>query len=82
MLILKNRKVSAIFTTPKLLEALGEKVDLYASGIRGCFCGGTTMLPQYVRFIVEEVLENKILFQDIKDALEENLKDVEKNIIY
>jgi phenylacetate-coenzyme A ligase PaaK-like adenylate-forming protein len=60
--ILKHRKISAMFTTPKLLEALGEKVNLYESGIRGVFCGGTTMAPQYVRFIVEEVLENRIGF--------------------
>jgi hypothetical protein len=59
---LKHRKVSALFTTPKLLEALGEKIDLYEAGIRGVFCGGTTMLPQYVRFLVEEVLENRIGF--------------------
>ncbi len=60
--ILKHRKVSALFTTPKLLEALGEKLDLYAAGIRGVFCGGTTMAPQYVRYIIEEVLENRIGF--------------------
>lgn len=60
--ILKNRKVTGLFTTPKLLEALAEKVDLYAAGVRGVFCGGTTMAPQYVRFIVEEVLEGRIGF--------------------
>ncbi len=60
--ILKHRKVSALFTTPKLLEALSEKINIYEAGIRGVFCGGTTMLPQYVRFIVEEVLEGKIGF--------------------
>ena len=53
--ILKHRKISALFTTPKLLEALGEKIKLYEAGIRGVFCGGTTMAPQMVRFIVEEV---------------------------
>jgi phenylacetate-coenzyme A ligase PaaK-like adenylate-forming protein len=60
--ILKNRKVSGLFTTPKLLEALAEKIDIYEVGIRGVFCGGTTMLPQYVRFLVEEVLEGRIGF--------------------
>ena len=60
--ILKNRKVSGLFTTPKLLEALAEKIDLWDAGIRGVFCGGTTMAPQYVRFIVEEVLEGRIGF--------------------
>jgi phenylacetate-coenzyme A ligase PaaK-like adenylate-forming protein len=60
--ILKHRKVSGLFTTPKLLEALGEKIDLWEAGIRGVFCGGTTMAPQYVRYIVEEVLEGRIGF--------------------
>jgi phenylacetate-coenzyme A ligase PaaK-like adenylate-forming protein len=60
--ILKNRKIAGLFTTPKLLEALGEKIDLWEAGIRGVFCGGTTMAPQYVRYIVEEVLENRIGF--------------------
>ena len=60
--LLKHRKISGLFTTPKLLEALAEKVDLWDAGIRGVFCGGTTMTPQYVRFIVEEVLEGRIGF--------------------
>ncbi len=60
--ILKHRRVSGLFTTPKLLEALAEKLDLYAAGIRGVFCGGTTMTPQYIRFVVEEVLEGRIGF--------------------
>ncbi len=60
--LLKYRKISGLFTTPKLLEALAEKVDLWEAGIRGVFCGGTTMTPQYVRFIVEEVLEGRIGF--------------------
>ncbi len=60
--ILKHRKVSALFTTPKLLEALGEKISIVGSGIKGVFCGGTSMSPQYVRFIVEEILENQVGF--------------------
>ncbi len=60
--ILTHRKVSALFTTPKLLEALAERIDLHKAGIRGVFCGGTTMDPQYTRFLVEELLENKIGF--------------------
>ena len=62
IMLLKHRKISALFTTPKLLEALAEKVNIFEAGIRGVFCGGTTMTPQYVRFIVEEVLEGKIGF--------------------
>ena len=62
VMILKHRKVSGLFTTPKLLEAIGEKIDLWEAGIRGVFCGGTSMAPQYVRYLVEEVLENRIGF--------------------
>jgi phenylacetate-coenzyme A ligase PaaK-like adenylate-forming protein len=60
--ILKHRKVSGLFTTPKLLEALGEKINLWEAGIRGVFCGGTSMAPQQVRFLIEEILENRIGF--------------------
>ena len=55
--ILKHRRVSALFTTPKLLEALAERKDLIKAGIKGVFCGGTTMDKQYARFLVEEVCE-------------------------
>ena len=55
--ILKHRSVSALFTTPKLLEALAERKDLVKAGIKGVFCGGTTMDKQYARFLVEEVCE-------------------------
>lgn len=39
-------------------------------------------VPANFRNIRPELLENKTLFQDIKDSLEEELEDVEKNIIY
>jgi hypothetical protein len=62
VMLLKHRQIAGLFTTPKLLEALAAKVNLYEAGIRGVFCGGTTMTPQSVRFIIEEVLEGKIGF--------------------
>lgn len=60
--IMRARKVSALFTTPKLLEALSERLSIPDAGIRGVFCGGTTMDPQTVRFLVEEVLEGRVAF--------------------
>lgn len=60
--ILKNRSVSCLFTTPKLLEALDEKITVADTGIKGVFCGGTQMTPQNVRFLVEEVLDNRAQF--------------------
>jgi phenylacetate-coenzyme A ligase PaaK-like adenylate-forming protein len=62
VMILKHRKVRGLFTTPKLLEAIGEKINLWEAGIRGVFCGGTTLSPQSVRYLVEEVLEGRIGF--------------------
>ena len=32
------------------------------AGIKGVFCGGTQMTPQNVRFLVEEVLDNRAQF--------------------
>jgi phenylacetate-coenzyme A ligase PaaK-like adenylate-forming protein len=49
--------IRCMFTTPKLLEALCEKVSLKKVGITGVFCGGTEMTPQFHRFAVEELLE-------------------------
>ena len=60
--ILRHRKVSVLFTTPRLLEAIAEKRSLVEAGIKGVFCGGTTMSPQTVRFVTEEVLEGQIGF--------------------
>jgi phenylacetate-coenzyme A ligase PaaK-like adenylate-forming protein len=60
--ILKHRNVSCLFTTPKLLEALGEKISVPDAGVKGVFCGGTQMTPQMVRFLSEEVLEERAQF--------------------
>jgi phenylacetate-coenzyme A ligase PaaK-like adenylate-forming protein len=49
--------IRCLFTTPKLLEALCEKVSLKKMGIKGIFCGGTEMTPQFHRFAVEELLD-------------------------
>ncbi len=49
--------VHCLFTTPKLLEALCEKISLKKAGITGVFCGGTEMTPQFHRFAREELLE-------------------------
>src|SRR5499426_2300249 len=52
-----NDNIRCLFTTPKLLEALCEKISLKKMGITGVFCGGTEMTPQFHRFAVEELLE-------------------------
>ena len=65
VVILKHRRISALFTTPKLLEALSEKLSIPDAGIKGVFCGGTEMNPQTVRFLVEEVLEDRVAFKPV-----------------
>ena len=55
--LLKAHDIQCIFTTPKLLEALCEKISLRKVGIKGIFCGGTEMTPQFHRFAVEELLD-------------------------
>jgi phenylacetate-coenzyme A ligase PaaK-like adenylate-forming protein len=56
-LLKAHDNIRCLFTTPKLLEALCEKVSLERVGIKGVFCGGTEMTPQFYRFAVEELLD-------------------------
>ena len=48
--------IHCLFTTPKLLEALCEKISLVKAGITGIFCGGTEMNAQFNRFAREELV--------------------------
>jgi len=56
-LLRAHENIQCLFTTPKLLEALCEKISLKKVGIKGVFCGGTEMTPQFHRFAVEELLD-------------------------
>ena len=56
-LLKAHDNIRCLFTTPKLLEALCEKVSLKRVGITGVFCAGTEMTPQFYRFAVEELLD-------------------------
>lgn len=51
-----HENVQCLFTTPKLLEALCEKISLKRAGIKGIFCGGTEMDAQFHRFAREELV--------------------------
>ena len=56
-----NHDVQCMFTTPKLLESLGEALEergssIQEAGIKGIFSGGTEFTPQWTRFAVEELL--------------------------
>ena len=54
--ILRAHEIQCLFTTPKLLEALCEKISLVKAGIQGIFCGGTEMNAQFNRFAREELV--------------------------
>ncbi len=56
-----NHEIRCMFTTPKLLEALAERLEeegqsIEEVGILGIFAGGTEFTPQWYRFAVEELL--------------------------
>jgi len=53
--------VKCMFTTPKLLDALAQRLEKKGSSVRkagvtGVFCGGTEMTSQWIRFTIEEYL--------------------------
>ena len=47
--------IRCLFTTPKLLEALAERISIVKAGFTGIFCGGTEMTAQFHRFVREEL---------------------------
>ena len=61
-LLSAGHEIRCLFTTPKLLEALcdrleGQGTSLREAGITGIFSGGTEFTPQWYRFAVEELLD-------------------------
>ena len=60
--LLAHRPIRCMFTTPRLLEAIAERVPLTRTGLTGVLVGGTSMSPQTVRFLVEEVCEGSVRF--------------------
>lgn len=57
-----NHDIRCLFTTPKLLEALGLRLEsmgltIRKAGITGIFSGGTEFTPQWNRFAHEELLD-------------------------
>ncbi len=61
-LLKAHDNIRCLFATPKLLEALADRISLVKAGITGIFCGGTSMTPQFHKFAREELCEGKIEF--------------------
>ena len=65
-LLSTHQKINCLFTTPKLLEALANRLQeegqsIKKIGIKGIFAGGTEFTPQWYRFAVEELLDGVFL---------------------
>ena len=56
-LLKAHPNIRCVFTTPKLLESLCDKISLKRVGIKGVVCAGTEMTPQFHRFAVGELLD-------------------------
>ena len=59
-----GHEIKCLFTTPKLLEALANRLEddgssLGDAGITGIFIGGTEMNAQWCRFATEELLDER-----------------------
>jgi hypothetical protein len=61
-LLRAHDSIKCLFTTPKLLAALAGQVALPRLGIRGVFCGGTEMGPQFHRFAREELIPGIVFY--------------------
>src|SRR3989449_9632275 len=56
-----DHDIRCMFATPKLVEALANRLEsdgssIRQTGITGIFCGGTEMNQQWARFAIEELL--------------------------
>ncbi len=65
-LLSANHDIRCLFTTPKLLEALADRLEregttIRKAGITGIFSGGTEFTPQWYRFAVEELLDGAFM---------------------
>ena len=54
--------IQCMFTTPKLLDAISDRISLRRVGIKGVFCGGTQLTAQFHRYAREELLEGAVEF--------------------
>ena len=61
-LLRAHPNIRCLFATPKLLEALCEKISLRQAGITGVFCGGTQMNADFHRLAREELCGDHTAF--------------------
>lgn len=61
-LLRAHESIQCLFTTPKLLDAICDRVSLVKLGIKGIFCGGTQLTAQFHRYAREELCEKVIDF--------------------
>lgn len=68
-LLRAHPNIQCVFATPKLLEALCEKVSLRKLGIKGVVCGGEQLTPEFCRRAAEEMLDGVYLAPVYVNAL-------------
>ena len=55
--LLRAHEIKCVFATPKLLEALCDKISLRKAGITGVVCDSADMTPQFHRLAREELCQ-------------------------
>jgi len=68
-IIKAHPNVKCIFTTPKLLEALCDKVSLRQAGITGVVCDGTETTADFHRHARAELLDGAALVPTYRSSL-------------
>lgn len=63
--LLQHRPIACLFTTPRLLEALGDAMSITDAGVRGVLLGGTSMPPEVLRLLHTEVLDGQVALQPV-----------------
>lgn len=61
-LLRAHKDIECMFTTPRLLEAICERISLADVGIKGVFCSGESLTPEFHRLAREDLLDGQIAF--------------------
>lgn len=60
---LNRDKPTEVFCSPQLLEKIGPLFDWSTSGVRAVFSGGGAMVPDTIRYFMNECFKGQVLFE-------------------
>ena len=63
--LIEARDIQCIFATPAIIEALASRLSLQNAGIRGVLLGGTSLSPQVMRFLREELVGEHVILTPV-----------------